>query len=70
MPKEQPLKPEDQTSDPTIPGGRLPDAAARAPLPKPLAELVQLLAHALAKRWLQEHKRTDPDRDSNPTDSS
>ena len=70
MPRRKSPNMEERASDPTNPGGRLPDAATRAPLPKPLAELVQLLAHALAKRWLEEHKHSDPDRDSNPTDSS
>lgn len=61
---------EERASDPTNPGGRPPDAAAEVPMPKLLNELAQLLAQALAKRWLEEHECSDPDRNANPTDSS
>ncbi|MHC4066098.1 MAG: hypothetical protein ACYSUI_16605 [Planctomycetota bacterium] len=71
MPKRKPPNREEKASDLTTnPGGRPADATAEVPVPKLLNELAQLLAHALAKRWLEEHKCSDSDRDANPTASS
>ena len=66
MPKRKPLNTQEKASDPTNPGGRPPDAAAEVPMPKLLNELAQLIAQALARRWLEEHGQPVRDRNKKP----
>ena len=57
MPKNRPANREETASGPTNSGGPFPAAAARTPLPELLKELVQLLAEALARRWIEQAER-------------
>lgn len=38
---------------------KTPDSLAGGPIPKPLIELAELLAAALARRWVEQRRRED-----------
>ena len=57
MPKNRPPNREKTASGSTKPGDPFPAAAARIPIPELLKELVQLLADALARRWVEQAER-------------